>query len=61
MRETYSPVLLRRRARELQRESKDTVYYISKYDVGRPERAIQRLSLNMGRPFGTWFLVNLIQ
>lgn len=52
MPETYGPVLLRRRAEKLQNESGGTIYYVSKHDVGRKETPMQKLSLNMRRPFG---------
>ncbi|KIM30841.1 hypothetical protein M408DRAFT_271319 [Serendipita vermifera MAFF 305830] len=51
MPETYAPVLLRRRAAQLNKESGGTLYFISRYDVGKNETALQKLSINMRRPF----------
>lgn len=51
MPETYAPLLLRRRAQKLQRESADTVCYISKYDVGHTETVTKKLTTNLMRPF----------
>ncbi|KAG8834086.1 hypothetical protein FRC20_007528, partial [Serendipita sp. 405] len=51
MPETYAPVLLRRRAQKLQAESGETIYYVSKYDVGNQETVVQKLSVNLRRPF----------
>ncbi|CAG7853408.1 Uncharacterized MFS-type transporter C409.08 [Serendipita indica DSM 11827] len=51
MPETYAPVLLRRRAQKLYEESARTVHYVSKYDTGRRETPMQKISSNMRRPF----------
>jgi MFS family permease len=48
----YAPVLLRKRAQKLNETSGGTLYFVSRYDVGRDETVIQKLSLNMRRPFG---------
>ncbi|KZS99303.1 MFS general substrate transporter [Sistotremastrum niveocremeum HHB9708] len=52
MRETYAPVLLRRRARKLHKNSNYEVYYVSVYDADRPPLPfLQTMSLNLQRPF----------
>ncbi|KZV94092.1 MFS general substrate transporter, partial [Exidia glandulosa HHB12029] len=51
MRESYTPVLLRWRARRLHLESGGTVHYLSKYDVGRSLSLAHLLRVNLSRPF----------
>ncbi|KAI0371743.1 MFS general substrate transporter [Pilatotrama ljubarskyi] len=54
-RETFAPVLLRRRARRLTEASGGQVLYMSKHDVGRSQSITAVLKRDMGRPF--YFLV----
>ncbi|KAH8108480.1 MFS general substrate transporter [Phellopilus nigrolimitatus] len=49
--ETYAPVLLRRRARLLRRQSQGKVGYISKFDLTRSRSLWNVLKVNMSRPF----------
>ncbi|KAI0362712.1 MFS general substrate transporter [Trametes cingulata] len=54
-RETFAPVLLRRRAQKLTEASGGKVVYASKYDIGRSRSITAVLKRDMGRPF--YFLV----
>ncbi|KZT11515.1 MFS general substrate transporter [Laetiporus sulphureus 93-53] len=49
--ETYSPVLLRWRARRLRRESQGQTVYISRFDVARSRNRLANFRRNMARPF----------
>jgi len=51
MPETYAPVLLRRRARRLCRESDGEIHYISKFDLTRSTVLTQVMKTNLSRPF----------
>ncbi|KII88762.1 hypothetical protein PLICRDRAFT_176307 [Plicaturopsis crispa FD-325 SS-3] len=51
MSETYGPVLLRRRARKLQKQSGGIVHYISHYDLTRSTNLLEVLRINFSRPF----------
>ncbi|KAI0768785.1 MFS general substrate transporter [Trametes elegans] len=53
--ETFAPVLLRRRASRLAKESGGKVYYVSKHDVGKDRSFKGIVKRDMGRPF--YFLV----
>ncbi|KAF9066857.1 MFS general substrate transporter [Rhodocollybia butyracea] len=49
--ETYSPVLLRRRARNLMKLSNGMVRYMSKHDISRSTSLIKIMRVNLSRPF----------
>lgn len=49
----YGPVLLRRRAKRLFKESGGTVYYVSKYDLLRSASWKDIMRVNMSRPFSS--------
>ncbi|KZT28599.1 MFS general substrate transporter [Neolentinus lepideus HHB14362 ss-1] len=49
--ETYAPVLLRRRARALQKKSCGTIYYVSKYEINHSASLLAKLQINFSRPF----------
>ncbi|TFK55294.1 MFS general substrate transporter [Heliocybe sulcata] len=49
--ETYAPVLLRRRARALQKKAGGDVYYVSKYEVNHTASLLEKLQINLSRPF----------
>ncbi|KAJ6547315.1 major facilitator superfamily domain-containing protein [Mycena capillaripes] len=49
--ETYAPVLLRRRADKLTRESNGIVHYVSVHDRVRPKSISQAILTNFSRPF----------
>ncbi|KAH9952218.1 MFS general substrate transporter, partial [Amylocystis lapponica] len=49
--ETYAPVLLRRRAHRLQRQSDNQTIYISKYDTDRSTTFGAKMRQNLSRPF----------
>ncbi|KAF8212493.1 MFS general substrate transporter [Mycena galopus ATCC 62051] len=49
--ETYIPVLLRRRANSLARESNGIVHYVSVHDCGRQKSISQAIFTNFSRPF----------
>ncbi|KAF7359520.1 Efflux pump FUBT [Mycena sanguinolenta] len=49
--ETYAPVLLRRRANKLTRESNEIVYYVSVHDRGPKKSLSQAILTNFSRPF----------
>ncbi|KAJ7905248.1 MFS general substrate transporter [Mycena olivaceomarginata] len=49
--ETYTPVLLRRRAGKLTRESNGIVHYVSVHDLGRSKSISQAIFTNFSRPF----------
>jgi len=51
MPETFAPVLLRRRARKLQKESGGTVHYVSKFDKGKSLKLSVIMKTNLSRPF----------
>ncbi|KAH7107459.1 MFS general substrate transporter [Auriculariales sp. MPI-PUGE-AT-0066] len=51
MRETYAPVLLRRKAQRMHRESGGKKHYVSKYDLGKNLSLGHVLRLNLSRPF----------
>ncbi|KAJ7684917.1 MFS general substrate transporter [Mycena polygramma] len=49
--ETYAPVLLRRRANKLTRDSNGIVHYVSIHDRVRPKSISQAILTNFSRPF----------
>ncbi|KAG8716145.1 hypothetical protein FRC11_008626 [Ceratobasidium sp. 423] len=49
--ETFAPVLLRRRARELHAESEGKLHYISKYEKGNTKTFAEVMRINLSRPF----------
>ncbi|KAJ7135016.1 MFS general substrate transporter [Mycena crocata] len=49
--ETYAPVLLRRRAAKLTRQSTGIVHYVSVHDLGQPKAISQVMFRNFSRPF----------
>ncbi|PPQ66843.1 hypothetical protein CVT26_009622 [Gymnopilus dilepis] len=49
--ETYAPVLLRRRAEKLSRQSDGSIYYISVHDVHQSRSFAQVMRTNLCRPF----------
>ncbi|KAJ3849961.1 MFS general substrate transporter [Lentinula lateritia] len=49
--ETYAPVLLRRRAKHLMQLSNGTIFYKSKYDIGRSTSFMKIMRVNLSRPF----------
>lgn len=51
MKETYTPVLLRRRAHKLHLDSGGQLFYISKYDLGKNLSLGHLLRINLSRPF----------
>ncbi|KII88761.1 hypothetical protein PLICRDRAFT_176306 [Plicaturopsis crispa FD-325 SS-3] len=55
MSETYGPVLLRRRARKLQKQSGGLVHYMSHYDLTRSTNLLEVLRINFSRPFMFFF------
>ncbi|CAE7203653.1 unnamed protein product [Rhizoctonia solani] len=49
--ETFAPVLLRRRARELHAESEGKLHYVSKYEKGSKKAFGEIMKINLSRPF----------
>ncbi|QRW16511.1 major facilitator superfamily transporter [Rhizoctonia solani] len=49
--ETFAPVLLRRRARELHAESEGKLHYVSKYEKGNKKSFGEIMKINLSRPF----------
>ncbi|CAE6426807.1 unnamed protein product [Rhizoctonia solani] len=49
--ETFAPVLLRRRARELHAESEGQLHYVSKYEKGNKKAFSEVMKINLSRPF----------
>lgn len=54
----YGPVLLRRRARKLEKESGGSVKYITAYDMKRHMSFKDIMKINLTRPFRTSFYEN---
>ncbi|EPQ58477.1 MFS general substrate transporter [Gloeophyllum trabeum ATCC 11539] len=49
--ETYAPVLLRRRARMLEKGSGGLIHYVSKYEIHHSASLFEKLQINLSRPF----------
>jgi multidrug resistance protein len=58
--ETYAPILLRRRADQLEEESGGRLHYITRFEKGPRKTLTQSLKINMSRPFVFLFLEPIV-